>query len=159
MDPPFRAPTSYYNNETIKQKCLLLLDVSSSRRKSRKAHFSATSDVRRKIMSAPLSKELKEKYNTRAIPVRKDDEVMVVRGTYKGREGKVVQVYRKKWVIHIDRVSREKVNGATAPIGISPSKVVITNLKLDKSRVAILDRKGKKDAMKQVNKCCTANSK
>ncbi|KAI7895389.1 translation protein SH3-like domain-containing protein [Mucor mucedo] len=125
-------------------------DVSSSCRKSRKAHFSATSDVRRKIMSAPLSKELKEKYNTRAIPVRKDDEVMVVRGTYKGREGKVVQVYRKKWVIHIDRVSREKVNGATAPNGISPSKVVITNLKLDKSRVAILDRKGKKVGMKQV---------
>jgi large subunit ribosomal protein L26e len=76
---------------------------------------------------------------------------MVVRGTYKGREGKIVQVYRKKWVIHIDRVSREKVNGATAPIGISPSKVVVTKLKLDKSRVAILERKGsKKDAMKQV---------
>jgi large subunit ribosomal protein L26e len=87
----------------------------------------------------------------RSIPVRKDDEVMVVRGTYKGREGKIVQVYRKKWVIHIDRVTREKVNGATAPIGISPSKVVVTNLKLDKSRVAILERKGNKDAMKQVN--------
>ncbi|EPB89415.1 60S ribosomal protein [Mucor circinelloides 1006PhL] len=126
-------------------------DVSSSRRKSRKAHFAATSDVRRKIMSAPLSKELREKHSVRSIPVRKDDEVMVVRGTYKGREGKIVQVYRKKWVIHIDRVSREKVNGATAPIGISPSKVVVTNLKLDKSRLAILERKGKKDAMKQVS--------
>ncbi|KAL9554100.1 hypothetical protein MBANPS3_002966 [Mucor bainieri] len=129
--------------------CSLYLDVSSSRRKSRKAHFAATSDVRRKIMSAPLSKELREKHSVRSIPVRKDDEVMVVRGTYKGREGKIVQVYRKKWVIHIDRVSREKVNGATAPIGISPSKVVITNLKLDKSRLAILERKGNKDAMKQ----------
>ncbi|CEG62858.1 hypothetical protein G6F70_003560 [Rhizopus microsporus] len=124
-------------------------DVSSSRRKSRKAHFTATSDVRRKIMSAPLSKELREKYGVRSIPVRKDDEVMVVRGTYKGREGKVVQVYRKKWVIHIDRVTREKVNGATVPIGIDTSKVVVTKLKLDKSRNAILERKGKKDAMKQ----------
>lgn len=38
----------------------------------------------------------------------------VVRGTYKGREGKVVQVYRKKWVIHIERITREKVNGAPA---------------------------------------------
>jgi large subunit ribosomal protein L26e len=101
-------------------------------------------------MSAPLSKELREKYSVRSIPVRKDDTVMVVRGTYKGREGKIVQVYRKKWVIHIDRVSREKVNGATAPIGISASKVVVTNLKLDKSRIAILERKGNKDAMKQV---------
>lgn len=37
-----------------------------SRRKSRKAHFSAPSSVRRTIMSAPLSKELREKYNVSA---------------------------------------------------------------------------------------------
>ncbi|KAF7729763.1 60S ribosomal protein L26A [Apophysomyces ossiformis] len=101
-------------------------------------------------MSSSLSKELREKYNTRSIPIRKDDEVMVVRGTYKGREGKVVQVYRKKWVIHIERVNREKVNGATVPIGIHPSNVVVTKLKLDKSRQATLDRKSKKDAMQEV---------
>merc|ERR1711920_494342 len=41
-----------------------------------------------------------------------DDEVSVVRGTYKGREGKVIQCYRKKWVIHIDRITREKQSGA-----------------------------------------------
>ena len=29
-----------------------------------------------------------------------------------GRDGKVVQVYRKRWVIHIERLTREKVNGA-----------------------------------------------
>ena len=28
----------------------------------------------------------------RSIPVRKDDEVLIVRGTYKGREGKVRSV-------------------------------------------------------------------
>ena len=48
----------------------------------------------------------------RSMPVRKDDEVSVVRGTYKGREGKVIQCYRKKWVIHIDRITREKQSGA-----------------------------------------------
>jgi len=32
-----------------------------------------------------------------------------------GREGKVVQVYRKKWVIHIERITREKVNGERLP--------------------------------------------
>ena len=37
--------------------------LASSRRKSRKAHFSAGSTIRRNIMSAPLSKELREKYN------------------------------------------------------------------------------------------------
>ncbi|KAI4748618.1 60S ribosomal protein L26 [Aureobasidium sp. EXF-12298] len=114
--------------------------LSSSRRKSRKAHFSAPSSVRRTIMSAPLSKELREKYNVRSIPIRKDDEVTIVRGSNKGREGKVTTVYRLKWVIHVDRVAREKSNGQSVPLGISPSKVVITSLKLDKDREEILAR-------------------
>ncbi|CAK9219186.1 unnamed protein product [Sphagnum jensenii] len=117
--------------------------VSSSRRKSRKAHFSAPSSVRRILMSAALSSDLKNKYNVRSVPVRKDDEVQVVRGTYKGREGKVVQVYRRKWVIHVERITREKVNGSTVNVGIDPSKVIITKFKLDKDRKALLDRKGK----------------
>ncbi|OZJ04943.1 60S ribosomal protein L26-2 [Bifiguratus adelaidae] len=128
-------------------------DVSSSRSKSRKAHFAAPSNIRRKIMSAALSKELRDKHNARSIPVRKDDEVLVVRGSFKGREGKVVQVYRKKWIIHIERVSREKVNGASVPVGVHPSNVVVTKLKMDKDRKAILERKdrskAKKDAMEE----------
>merc|ERR1719453_1203120 len=118
-------------------------NVSSSRRKSRKAHFSASSVERRKIMSVALSSELRAKYNVRSIPVRKDDEVSVVRGTYKGREGKVIQVYRKKWVIHIERITREKANGATVQVGINASKCVVTKLKLDKDRKAMLERKNK----------------
>ena len=43
--------------------------------------------------------------------MRKEDEVRIVRGSFKGKEGKVVQVYRKKWVIHVDKVTRDKVNG------------------------------------------------
>jgi len=121
-------------------------DTSSSRRKSRKAHFAAPSSVRRKIMSSALAKDLRSKYNTRSLPIRKDDEVRIVRGKYKGREGKVTQVYRKKWVIHVDRVQRDKSNGATSSIGIHPSNVVITTIKLDKDRRAILERKDRKKA-------------
>ncbi|KAI1460907.1 putative 60S ribosomal protein L26-1 [Annulohypoxylon moriforme] len=114
--------------------------IASSRRKSRKAHFSAGSGERRVIMSAPLSKELREKYNVRSIPIRKDDEVTIVRGTNKGREGKVTSVYRLKYVIHVERVTREKASGQSVPLGIHPSKVVITKLKLDKDRESILER-------------------
>ncbi|KAJ8254694.1 hypothetical protein GJAV_G00196140 [Gymnothorax javanicus] len=118
--------------------------VTSSRRKNRKRHFNAPSHIRRKIMSSPLSKELRQKYNVRSMPIRKDDEVQVVRGHYKGQQiGKVVQVYRKKYVIYIERVQREKANGTTVHVGIHPSKVVITRLKLDKDRKKILERKAK----------------
>ncbi|MCJ1366258.1 60S ribosomal protein L26B [Acarospora aff. strigata] len=115
----------------------------SSRRKSRKAHFTAPSSVRRTIMSAPLSKELREKHNVRSIPVRKDDEVLITRGSCKGREGKVTSVYRLKYIIHVERVSREKSNGQSVPIGIHPSKCTVTKLKLDKDRESILERIGK----------------
>ncbi len=55
-------------------------NVSSSRRKSRKAHFDAPSHIRARLLSAPLSKELRAKYNVRSLPVRKDDEVCFVGG-------------------------------------------------------------------------------
>eukprot|EP00037_Helgoeca_nana_P031857 m.410934 g.410934 ORF g.410934 m.410934 type:complete len:140 (+) comp28524_c0_seq1:34-453(+) len=117
--------------------------VTSSRRKCRKAHFSAPSSERRKLMSAPLSKELRTKYNTRRIPVRKDDEVQVVRGHYKGQQGKIIACYRKKWEIHIERLQRDKTNGATVNIGFHPSKVEVVKLKIDKSRKQILERKNR----------------
>ena len=114
-----------------------------SRRVARRAHFQAPSHVRRILMSAPLSKELKGKYNVRAMPVRKDDEVKVVRGTFKGTEGKVTACYRLKWVIHVDKVCRDKQNGASVAVGIHPSNVVLTKLKLNKNREAILARKNR----------------
>merc|ERR1711978_140524 len=115
--------------------------VSSSRRKNRKRHFNAPSHIRRKIMSSTLSKDLRQKHNVRSMPIRKDDEVQVVRGHYKGQGGKVVQVYRKKFVIHIERIHRDKANGASTNVGIHPSKVVIQKLKMDKDRKRILERK------------------
>ncbi|MBA0760935.1 hypothetical protein Gotri_023647, partial [Gossypium trilobum] len=51
--------------------------------------------------------------------------------------------YRRKWVIHIERITREKVNGSTVNVGVNPSKVVITKLRLDKDRKSLLDRKAK----------------
>ena len=50
--------------------------------------------------------------------------IQVVRGHYKSQQvGKVVQVYRKKYVVHIERIQREKANGASVHVGIHPSKV------------------------------------
>lgn len=118
-----------------------LADVSSSARKSRKAHFTAPSNIRRKLMAAGLSKDLRTKHEVRAIPVRKGDEVVVIRGQHKGREGKINAVYRKKWVIHIDNLNRDKINGTSVPVPIHPSNVSITSLKMTKDRENILSRK------------------
>ena len=56
-------------------------------------------------MSSSLSKELRQKYNDWSMPIQKDDEVEVVQGHYKGLQAsKVVQVYRKKYVIYTEQV-------------------------------------------------------
>lgn len=93
-------------------------------------------------MSAPLSSDLRQKYNVRSMPIRKYDEVRIVRGQFKG-EGKVITCYRKKYVIHVERITREKANQMPVPVGIHPSNCVITKLKMDKDRKAILDRKNR----------------
>lgn len=124
--------------------------VTSKAGKNRKRRFQAPSHVRRKLMSSPLSKELLQKYGVRTMPIRKDDEVQVVRGHFKGQQvGKVVQVYRKKFVIHIERIQRDKANGATAHVGIDPSNVVIVKLKMNKDRRDALARRaaGRQAAM------------
>ena len=74
------------------------------------------------------------------MPIRKDDEVTIVRGLNKDKEGKVLSVYRLKYVIHIERVTRDKASGQSVPLGIHPSNVVITKLKIDKDREDILAR-------------------
>merc|ERR1712065_3972 len=114
--------------------------VSSSRRKSRKFHFTAPSHERRKLLSAPLSKELRKEHGKRSMHIRKDDEVMIVRGTKKSAERslKVTAVYRRRWVIHLEKIEKNK--GQAVKLGIHPSNVVITKLKMDKDRQAILDR-------------------
>lgn len=93
----------------------------------------------------------------RSIPIRKDDEVKIVRGKFKGREGKVSTVYRRKFVIYVERATRDKATGTPAPVGIDPSNVIITKLKMDKDRKLIIDRKAlanvasASDAMAQVD--------
>ncbi|ELW65278.1 60S ribosomal protein L26-like 1 [Tupaia chinensis] len=84
--------------------------VTSDCSKNCERHFNAPLHVRRKIMSSLLSKELQQKYNICSMPVRKDDEVQVVRGHLKGQQiGKVVQVYRKKYVIYMSGCSMRRL--------------------------------------------------
>ncbi|RLI44676.1 50S ribosomal protein L24 [Candidatus Bathyarchaeota archaeon] len=112
-------------------------------RKQRKKMYQAPQHIRYKRFSAPLSSALKSSHNINSIPVRTGDTVRIMRGNYKGFEGKVSRVDRKKYRIFIEGVSREKVDGSTVLVPIHPSKVMITQLNLDdKWRKEILKRKG-----------------
>ena len=97
-----------------------------------------------------MNKDLRTKYLVRSVPVRKGDVVKVVRGNFKGREGKILTVYRKRWALHIEKMTRDKTNGKAAlshdsgsqvQVPVHPSNCVITTLKIDKNRKALLERK------------------
>jgi len=111
--------------------------------KQRKRLFQAPYHIRGKILSAHLSSELRSTYNTRSLPVRTGDTVKVLRGDYKGVEGKVMRVDRKKYRIFIEGITREKADGTTILVPIHPSNVEIIRLNLDdKFRKKILERRG-----------------
>merc|ERR1719506_3395908 len=120
----------------------LNLNLSSSRRKQRKAYFTAPSNIRRHLLSAKLCKELKNKHGqVRSIPIRKDDEVKILRGKFKDEVGKVISVYRKKMCIHVERVIKERANGSQTQVPIHPSNCEITKLKLDRNRKSLIQKK------------------
>ncbi len=114
-------------------------------RKQRKYRANAPTHVRRKMVSAHLDKTLKAQYKKRSMPVRKDDEVKVMRGAYKGKRGKVTRVNLKKLKVYVDNVKIKKVSGQEVEVAIDSSNLVITKLGADDvRRRKFQKRKGEK---------------
>ncbi|AFK50762.1 50S ribosomal protein L24P [Thermogladius calderae 1633] len=110
--------------------------------KQRKALYNAPLHVRHKFMTAKLSDELAEKYGVKRLPVRKGDTVKILRGDWRGHEGKVVDVDLKRGRIFVEGVQVKKADGTLVYYPIHPSKVVITKLDLsDKYRTRIIERR------------------
>ena len=115
--------------------------VPSQARKVRKAFFNANKDQKHVSMSAPLSKELQQTHGIKRLPIRRDDEVKIVRGKYPDRTGRVTDVCLRSMRIHIDQLNVENRPNGSVPIPIHPSNVVITKLKLDNFRKALIEKK------------------
>ena len=108
--------------------------------RARKKYFSAPLQVLSKRASAPLSDDLKAKHGISSARVRKDDSIKIMRGEFKGIEGKVTMVYSSEGRLSIEGVNREKLKGGQIPIKIHVSKVMITNLNLsDKFRKSSIE--------------------
>ncbi|MDE1764657.1 MAG: 50S ribosomal protein L24 [Thaumarchaeota archaeon] len=84
-----------------------------------------------KQLAAPLSDELQEKYRQNSARVVEGDSVKVLRGEFKGIEGKVTNVSKLRRGVAIEGIKREKLKGGNVDIYIHPSKVMITALNLD----------------------------
>lgn len=87
-----------------------------------------------KMLGAMLADELREQYKKRTMRVIKGDSVMVVRGEYKGRGGKVEEVDTERGTLHIEGMQREKIRGGQVKVPIHASNVKITTLNLQDKR-------------------------
>ncbi|AIF83886.1 ribosomal protein L24p/L26e, archaeal/eukaryotic [Candidatus Nitrososphaera evergladensis SR1] len=91
------------------------------------------------MVGAALSDSLRQQYKRRSARVIKGDSVKVMRGEYKGVEGKVDKVNTVEGTLEIEGIQREKVRGGQVKVPIHASKVMITGLKTDdKYRSAML---------------------
>lgn len=93
-------------------------------------------------MSSNLSKELRKKYGKRSFPIRKGDEVKVMRGEFKRKIGKIDILDLKKFRASIENVQRNKKDGTKIKIYFHPSNLQIKELNLDdRKRKEALERK------------------
>jgi len=117
-------------------------------RKQRKRYYNASLNLRNRQMTAPLSRELRDKYGVRRLPVHKDDKVIVFRAKSDDQEikGKVLRVLPQKYSVHIEGHSKEKADGTISSYPVHPSNIIITSLNLrDKKRREIIKRRSRKE--------------
>ena len=107
---------------------------SISPKKQRKYRANAPLHAKRKMLSAHLSKSLRETYKTRNFPVKKGDVVVVTRGKFKGTEGKIDKVYTKQLKVTLDSVKRTTRKGNKVPFKLRPSALIIKELNLADNR-------------------------
>ena len=126
----------------MKQKFSTHWLSSTQPRKQRKFVINAPLHVRHKFLSANLSKELRKKYAKRNLPLRKGDEVLIMRGAFKKKKAKLTSVDLKKTRVTLEGMQRAKKDGSKVNVFFHPSVLQIQVLNLDdKQRVAALNRK------------------
>ena len=104
--------------------------------------FQATMQTRSKQLGSNLSKDLQKKYGKKSARVIEGDSVTIVRGEFKGVDGKVSNVSTEKSSVAIEGVKKEKTKGDKFDVYIHTSYLVITGLNTDdKWRMAKLEVK------------------
>ena len=106
--------------------------------------YRAVNSVRNKQIGATLSKQLRQKYHRRSIRIVNGDTVKIIRGEYKGIDGKVTKISLEKNSVAVEGVQREKLKGGKIDLYIHSSNTVITSLNTeDNWRIKKLEHKPK----------------
>jgi large subunit ribosomal protein L24 len=110
-------------------------------RKQRKYRYNAPAHTKGTMLVSHLSKDLMEKHKKRSLRVRIGDKVKIMRGQFKGIEGKVEKVNTRTLRVFVEKAEVQKKDGSKALYPIDPSNLLIIALAEDKRR---LKRSGEK---------------
>src|SRR3989344_7153903 len=103
-------------------------------RKQRKYIANAPLHIKRKFVSVNLSKELRKKYGKRSIPARKGDTIKIMRGKFRKKQGKVLEVRTKFGKIIVEGIQVKKMDGSKAVFPLRASNLQIIELNTDDNR-------------------------
>ena len=128
-------------------------------RKQRKYRYNAPLHLRHKFLNSHLSAELRKKYGKRKFPIRKGDEVLIMRGSFAKKKAKVGNVDLKKSRVTLENINRQKKDGTKINVYFDPSNLRIESLFLeDKERIKSLGikeikkEKGENKEIKEIKK-------
>lgn len=115
-------------------------------RKQRKFRYTAPLHIRKKMVSAHLSKELRAKLATkrRSAPLHKGDKVKILRGDNKGKTGKVTNVDLMFLKAYMEGIVQRNAKGIEKPVALDPSNLLIMEGDFSKDRLLMIQRSGKK---------------
>lgn len=115
--------------------------------------YKATFNTRSKQLGSQLSEDLRKKYGKKSVRVIEGDSIKIVRGEFKGVDGKISKVSTKKSSVAIEGVKKEKTKGDKFDVYIHTSNLVVTGLNTnDKWRIAKLEGKKPTNSPKAVEK-------
>ena len=115
--------------------------------------YRATYTTKSKQLGSALSKDLHKKYERRSVRVIEGDSIRIIRGEYKGVDGKISKISTQKNSVSIEGIKKEKTKGDKFDVYILTSNLVVTSLNTgDKWRMARLEGKDPRKQPKDVPK-------
>lgn len=104
--------------------------------------YQASLQVKSKQLGSALSKDLAKKYGKKSVRVMEGDSIKIVRGEFKGVDGKVSKISMQKSAVAIEGIKKEKTKGDKFDVYIHTSNLLVTSLNGDdKWRIARLEGK------------------
>ena len=112
--------------------------------------YRATYTTKSKQLGSALSKDLHKKYGKRSVRVIEGDSIKIVRGEFKGVDGKISKISTQKSSVSIEGIKKEKTKGDKFDVYIHTSNLVVTSLNTgDRWRMAKLEGKDPRKQLKE----------